>query len=294
MRHLQAIILAACCVTLLSAGCGGKKQLSAEETFASGNENFEAGAYEVAIESYKELLDQHPFDEKALEAETKIALAYYLMGRYAEAIAAFSDFERMHPTDPQIPVVTYYLGMAYLKQMRPIDRDQAASSSAHAYFGAVIDRYPSSPWAERARLRRRECEETLGAHELYVASFYLRQKNLGAAEARLAHLLQDYPGTDAAAQALSVFGKEYLKRDMTEPATLAFLALVQNHPDDPLAIEAGATLTRLDGNGTSDDLSGDPLQMLVARLTHGPQGLDDAVTESTPAYEFVDTTQQPY
>ena len=294
MRHPQPIVLAACFAIILSAGCSAKKQLSAEETFAAGNESFEAGAYELAIESYKELLDQHPFDEKALEAETKIALAYYLMGRYAEAIAAFSDFERMHPTDPQIPVVTYYLGMAYLKQMRPIDRDQAASSSAHAYFGAVIDRYPSSPWAERARLRLRECEEALAAHELYVASFYLRQKNLGAAEARLLHLLQDYPGTDAAAHALSVFGKAYLKRHLAEPATLAFLALVQYHPDDPLAAEASATLIRLNGGATPDRLPGDPLQMLMARLTRQPQGANEAVAESTPAYEFVDIAPQPY
>jgi len=274
----------------LHAGCSQKKQLTAEETFASANEHFESGAYEIAIESYKELLDQHPFDENALEAETKIALAYYLMGRYAEAIAAFSDFERMHPTSPQIPVVTYYLGMAYLKQMRPVDRDQTASDSAHAYFRAVIERHPTSPWAERSRLRLRECEEALAAHELYVASFYLRQKNLSAAEARLRHLLEDYPGTDAAARALHVFGNAYLQRDLREPAALAFLALVQYHPDDPLAAEATSTLNSM-GDSSAP---GDPLQMLMARLAQQPRTVADTVAESTPAYEFIEIAPPQY
>jgi outer membrane protein assembly factor BamD len=290
MRHSRPILLAVCLVVALHAGCSQKKPLTAEETFASANEHFESGAYEIAIESYKELLDQHPFDENALEAETKIALAYYLMGRYAEAIAAFSDFERMHPTSAQIPVVTYYLGMAYLKQMRPVDRDQTASSSAYAYFRAVIERHPTSPWAERSGLRLRECEEALAAHELYVASFYLRQKNLSAAEARLLHLLQDYPGTDAAARALHVFGNAYLKQDLREPATLAFLVLVQYHPDDPLAAEARDTLSTMGDSGAP----GDPLQMLMARLAQQPRTVNDAVAESTPAYEFIQIDPPQY
>jgi outer membrane protein assembly factor BamD len=266
-RTILALLVATVAAALFA--CAGRQKLTADETFLGANEHFDSGAYELAISGYKKLLDEYPFTEQSEEAEMKIAQAYYLLGRYAEAITAFSDFERMHPTSPKVPRVTYYLGMSYLKQMRPIDRDQSASGNAHAYFRAVLDRYPGSPWAERARLRLRECEEALAAHELYVSEFYLRDKKLLAAESRLTHLLRTYPNTDAAARALHLLGTTYLERDLREPAALAFLALIAHHADHPLADQATAELVRLQGApmGNGSAPTADPLGLLIAHLT---------------------------
>jgi outer membrane protein assembly factor BamD len=261
-RRVSTLLLAlACCA---AAGCAAKQKLSAADTYAQAAGHFDEEAYELAIQDYKELLDQHPFSEHAEEAELKIAHAYYLMRRYAEAIAAFSDFERMHPTSPNLAFVAYHLGMSYLEQTSTTDRDQSPSSNAHAYFRAVVDRYPGNPWAERAQLRLRECQEALAGHELYVAAFYLRQRNLRAAEARLAQILRDYPGTEAAARALYLFGEAYAKEALWEPATLALRALVIHYPEDPHAAEATDTLAGLDR--VPDPVDGDPLAALVSRL----------------------------
>jgi len=268
---IQGVRFLFCFLTVLSAiafGCASKRTPTAEETFITAREHFDRGAYELAIEAYKELLDQHPFSEHSGEAETKIAQAYYLMGRYPEAIAAFGDFERMHPTSPLVPLVNYYLGMSYLRQMRPMDRDQDASANAHAYFRAVIDRYPGTPWAERARLRLRECDEALAAHELYIAEFYLRQDNLPAAEARFRQLLKAYVNTDAAGRALHLFGEEYLNRDREDLAELSFLVLITHHRDDPLADRARARLEHLTRSGgvSGNAAAPDPLELLISRL----------------------------
>jgi len=269
-------------------GCAGKRKLSAEEANAQASEYFETGAYDLAIESYKELLDQHPFTEHAAAAELKTAQAYYLMGRYAEATAAFSDFERMHPTSPDVPVVTYYLGMSYLKQMRPQDRDQGPSDKARAYFAAVIDRYPGSPWAERAALRLRECDEALAAHELYVASFYLRRKNLPAAEARFGRLLRAYPDTDAAAQALLLLGAAYAEQGMQRPAALAYRVLQVRHSEDPVISQARQLL---DGIPAGADGGGDPLEALLAeRLTRAASGAETEFTPGVPGPSFGDSS----
>jgi outer membrane protein assembly factor BamD len=268
-------------------GCAGRRALSAEETHAQASEYFESGAYELAIESYKDLLDQHPFTEHAADAELKTAQAYYLMGRYAEATAAFSDFERMHPTSPQVPVVTYYLGMSYLKQMRPEDRDQEPSDKAHAYFAAVIDRYPGSPWAERARLRLRECDETLAAHELYVANFYLRRKNLPAAEARFGHLLRNYPNTDAAAEGLFRLGYAYAEQGLHRPAALAYRVVLARHAEAPIAGDARRMLDEIPAGVADGD--GDPLEALLAeRLARTAAATDAGFTPGVPGPSFTD------
>jgi len=256
-------VLIVLAVTMLAVGCAGKKRLvPSEKLWSEGNSAYHDEAWEIAIERYKALLDQHPFDANAEEAELKIGQAHYFAGHYAEAIASFGDFERMHPTSSNLPVVEYHLGMAYLAQASTSDRDQQAATNANTYFQNLVDRFPASPWAEKARLRIRECREAMAMHESGIAQYYLRHRNMKAAEARLRTLLSEYPDTDATAQALYVFAETYARRKEPEGATLALATLAHHHPEGPLAADArrrlGTELSALDGD--------DPLPRLVQRL----------------------------
>jgi outer membrane protein assembly factor BamD len=255
--------LGALFVALIAFGCAHKKPvIPPEKLWDEGENAFHDEAWELAIDRYKMLLDQHPFDSRAEEAELRIAQSHYLNQRYAEAIAAFGDFERMHPTSPELPMVEYYLGMSYLAQTSTSDRDQQAHTNALTYFRNLIDRFPNTPWAEKARLRVRECREALAKHESDIARYYLKQGNLKAAEARLRGLLVEYPETDATAQALYAFAQAYAARDEDEGATLALATLVRHHPDGPLGREARERLA--EGSASVD--GDDPLRLLVARI----------------------------
>jgi outer membrane protein assembly factor BamD len=128
------------------AGCAGKKApVPADQLWTEGNASFEDEAYDYAIEKYKALLDQYPFDQHAEEAELKIAQAYYAAERYPEAIAAFSNFERMHPTSTFLPTTEYHRGLSYLAQYTTADRDQQAVTNALNTFRNIVDRFPGTP-----------------------------------------------------------------------------------------------------------------------------------------------------
>ncbi len=249
-------------IALTLAGCSGKKPIAPADTlWTEGNEFYDDEAWDAAIDKYKALLDQHPFDPHAEEAELKIAQSYYGAGRWAEAIAAFSDFERMHPTSNSLPMVEYQIGMSSMAQSSTSDRDQSTTANALGYFRNVVDRFPGSPWAERAALRMRECKEQLARHDVDIATYYLRHGNMLAAEARLKGLLETSPESDATAEALWAFAKTYDKRDETDQAKLALATLVRHHPYGPLADDARQKL------GGDDVAAGpDPLPELVAKL----------------------------
>ncbi len=250
-------------IIALGAGCSGKKPESPEEYYEIASEHLRDGAYPLAIENYQELLDQHPFSPLAEDAEFKIAQAHFQNRSCPEAIAGFSDFQRRHPTSPYLPLVGYLIGVCHENQMQKPDRDQSASQSAHAYFQAVINQYPESPFSDLAAERLHHCRESLAQHEYNVAAYYRKMGNRKAAEVRLIDLVKRYNDTDQAADALYDLAAIYLDREEPDKAALAYSALLFHHPDHNLANDAEKKLSKI---STLDDRPlGDPVAALMAR-----------------------------
>jgi outer membrane protein assembly factor BamD len=196
----------------LTVACSAPPRLSADQYYTEGQAAFADENYEVAIRSYKDLLDQYPFDARAEEAELTIAESHYKKKQYAEAIAAFNDFQRMHPMSPTLAKVYYLLGKSYEKQMTTPDRDQTAADNAQGWYRVVVDRYPTSEYAPKARRRMARCRESIAAHEAYIAAFYFRRDNLRAGENRVKGALEAYPDTVATTRALENLAQAYEAR----------------------------------------------------------------------------------
>jgi outer membrane protein assembly factor BamD len=230
----RLIVLAV--VAVVAAACGKAPKLSADAYYGEATTAFDDENYEVAIKSYKGLLDNYPFSDKAEEAELRIAQAHYQDEDYAEAIAAFNDFQRMHPLSPHLPEVYYLLGKSYRDQMTTTDRDQGAAANAHGWFRVVVDRYPETTFAEKARAEMAACRESLAEHELYIASYYFKRGNLLAGENRVKGILETYPDTAAARRALARLAEAYAENGgEQEREKLARDAVAELGPADPAA-----------------------------------------------------------
>lgn len=247
---------------LATAGCAAKPPATANDYFSLASDNLREGAYNQAVENYRNLLDEHPFSEYSEEAELKIGVAHYKSGACPEATAAFTDFQRRHPTSPHLPLVGYLLGQCAEQQMRPSDRDQSASQNAHAYYQALMQQHPTSPYAELARDRMQQCRETLADHELQIAQYYVTYNNKKAAETRLLDLVNRFNDTDVAGDALFQLGELYRDEDQRERAVLAFSAVEYHHPEHDAARRAEGRLKQLLKDEPPP--AGDPLAALKA------------------------------
>jgi outer membrane protein assembly factor BamD len=271
-------------------GCAAKKHLTADQYFREASDNFRQGAFTLATDQFHELLDQYPFSQYSEEAEIRIAQAQYLLGRYAEAIVAFTDFQRRHPTSPYLPFVGYYEGMCYAKQMGTIDRDQAAAQNAQNVFLTLIQQYPDSPFADLAREQLAHCRRNLAEHELYIARYYAKRDNDKAAEIRLLLLAARYSDTNASADALLRLGNLYRRDRQDSDAVLAYRALEQMHPRSAQASVAKRALDRLAKADPPPD--GDPLDLLLAE--NGRQrGSENLQVVKVPGLESTRTPRLP-
>jgi outer membrane protein assembly factor BamD len=230
VRAPALAILAASLAVFTTTACGPKKikVRPADDLHQDAREFHQDESYTAAIDTYKQLLDNYPLDPRVEEIELAMARAHYADGAYPESIAAFSDFQRMHPTSPELPGVEYSIGQAYLDQASTIDRDLAAAASASRRFESVIDRFPEDGHAVESARKLHESREFLAERELYVAKFYARRGRTPAARVRMAQLIARYPETKAAGEAMELVAEQGREGEDPALATLAEDARKEN------------------------------------------------------------------
>ncbi len=197
-RPLLAAVVVLSTSALVMSACSAPPPPKESELLAEATQSFEDTSYLTAIEDYERLIEQFPFSDAAETARLRIGHAHYLARQYQQAIAAFNDFERLHPTSPDLPFVEYTIGLCYLDQSTTHDRDKSASEDALRQFERVAQRHAGTLYGELARFRALQARENLAEHELAVAAYYMESGNSDAAYARYQYVLSAFPSTESA------------------------------------------------------------------------------------------------
>ncbi|MCK5696054.1 MAG: outer membrane protein assembly factor BamD [Desulfobacula sp.] len=195
-------------VALLLCGCSlfetsNEMEKSAQELVSEGSSAFVDEDYKTAVKAYTDLKDWYPFSKYAILAELKIADAHYHLEEYDEAILAYEEFEKMHPKNEAIPHIIYRTGLCWFNQMGTIDRDHTPAKNSLIQFNRLIDQFPKSEYVQKAKEDIKACMDNLSGHELYVANFYFKTKKYKAALKRYEYLVENYPESKEAQEALN-------------------------------------------------------------------------------------------
>ncbi len=174
---------------------------------AEGDKEAKQSDLESATAKYQRIKDRYPYSKLALEAELKLADVLYERRLYEEAKDAYSEFERLHPTNPNVPYVIYQNGMCDFIQIDAIDRDQVHTQKAIVDFNRLVKRFPDSEYAARAYMKIRQCYINLAEYELYVGDFYFKQRKYRAAMGRYRYILENYPDLGQYHDALTSMSK---------------------------------------------------------------------------------------
>ncbi|MEW6387278.1 MAG: outer membrane protein assembly factor BamD [Thermodesulfobacteriota bacterium] len=149
--------------------------------------------YLDAIDTFEKLRDRYPYSDQAMLAQIKLADAYFYQKKYDEALQAYKDFEKLHPTNPAVPYCIYRQGLCYYRQRSTIDRDQTFTLKALEEFRRLKQKYPQDENVPKAEKFFSQCRSDLAEHEYYVATFYFKTKHYAASLERFQILAQEYP-----------------------------------------------------------------------------------------------------
>ena len=186
--NLWRQVLAGSVLLFLLSGCGAidyffltPPQDTARELAEAGTQAMEDEQYNKAINAFETLKDRYPFSPFATVAELGLADAYFLDENYSAAVTAYKEFEAIHPGHEAIPYVLFRTGVASYEQFTSIDRPQDNIREAIQYFRRVSTSFPDSEYAALADDYVKKCRRLIAEHEIYVADFYWRTENYGAA-----------------------------------------------------------------------------------------------------------------
>lgn len=198
-------------LALLLSACAGVQENKSETTpevlYAEAQAEAKDKEYERAQKILDRIRDDFPFSKVAVEAELLGADLAFDQEKFEEATAAYKAFEDLHPTNPRVSYAVFRRGLAQMALSRPEDRDQTATHGAAEAFQRLLHASPDGPYAAEARQKLAVARGRLAAHELYVASFYLRREQPDAARLRLETLLKDYPDTPQRGEAARLLAR---------------------------------------------------------------------------------------
>jgi len=215
---------------LLSCAAKKPEQFSNDQTlYQYALKLFENHDYAEAITFFESLRNRFPQSPFLLDSELKIADAHFEKGEYAEAEVSYQTFRSLHPTNIKIPYVVLRLAICHFKRIpRGIDRDQTHTEKAIAIFEELTLRWPNSSESKEARPLLLKCRRALGEREMYVANFYLKNRQYNAAIQRLANLRENMDFHELKAEATYKLGYAHLKMDNVQQAKEILSELLNN------------------------------------------------------------------
>jgi len=235
----SAILLLAAVAALPLAACahGGSKGDTAyvasdvSTLYSAAKKTMDQGQYEDAAKLFDEVERQHPYSVWARRAQLMSAFNYYLAHKYNDAVSSAQRFVTIHPGNEETPYAQYLIAMSYYQQINDVNRDQATTQLASDAFGDLIRRYPQSRYASDARLKMDLIRDHLAGKEMEVGRFYQRSGQWLAATYRFRTVIDQYPTSSDAPEALERLVECDLALGLPDEARKSAAVLGRNFPD---------------------------------------------------------------
>jgi outer membrane protein assembly factor BamD len=251
---VSRIVLRIVVITLVAALCGcswfkrgGKGDpmdtLPVEQLYQRGVDALDSGNNDLAMRSFQRLISRFPFGPYTEQSHLNLAYAQYRDHKPDDAYSTANRFIKTYPTHRHIDYAYYLRGLinfnrssGFLERYVGQDmtqRDQANVRQSFDDFGSLVSRYPTSRYAEDARLRMIHLRNMMASSELNIALYYLKRGAYVASSNRAKAVVEAYPQSPQAGDALAVLMLSYAKLGQEELSGDARRVLELNYPAHP-------------------------------------------------------------
>ena len=214
---------------------------SAQRLYGEAKDSMGNKQWDQAIKYFEKLEARFPYGRFAQQAGLEIAYCHWKGDDRAAALAAADRFIKLYPNHQHVDYAYYLKGLinfnddqgllGFLSSQDMSDRDPKGAREAFEAFREVVTRFPESRYAADAAARMRYLVNSLAAHEVHVARYYMKRTAYIAAANRAQYAIQHYPQAPAVEEAVFILVKAYDALGMPELRDAADRVMQKNFPD---------------------------------------------------------------
>jgi outer membrane protein assembly factor BamD len=247
-RWNRGLAILAAALVVLCGGCGLLPEVKeetagwpAERLYSTAHDAMLEGNYTRAIKLFETLEARYPYGRYAQQAILEGAFSQWRANEQAAATAACDRFIRTYPNHPNVDYAYYLKGLVYFREDQGMfgyvydvdlsERDPKQMRDSFAAFKELVQRFPSSRYADDASARMRYLVNALGMYEVHVARYYYDRGAYVAAANRAQAALVNTPQTPSNEPALDLLMKSYEKLGLAQLADDSRRILAKTYPD---------------------------------------------------------------
>jgi outer membrane protein assembly factor BamD len=187
--------------------------------------------YTKAIETFQTIVDNYPYSEYEIEAQLKIADAYFDDKSYEEALSYYRDFADLHPQNPRVPYTILRSAQCHYNQISSVNRDQTTTKEALRYLEQLSSMYPYEPETREGEVLLQQLRTRLAENMLEIGDFYLKRKQYQSAATRYRATIDEFPGLGLDSEALFKLGICYENMKRGDEALRLYHVVLENFSD---------------------------------------------------------------
>ncbi len=184
------------------AGCESSKlsfsDECVEQVYLKAESLLREGNFEDASKKFKDIDMYFPYSEKASTSHIMSAYCDFQSGSYEDSVRELDIFLKYHPYHKMVPYALYLKAIGRSMMISKVGRDLTQAKEAKKIFIELINRFPSSKYAEDSKKRIVILDDIIAAHELVIGRYYQERKSYLAAINRYNYVVSEFSGTKSA------------------------------------------------------------------------------------------------
>jgi len=202
MKKLSLLLL----FVVILASCRSQQLIRPGDTlqvaYAKAYSLYDEEKWDDAISAFETVISIGRGTDIGRDSQYYLAESYYNNRQYLIAASEYERYATSFPNDPRLEEVNYKTALSYYQLSPRYNVDQTHTNRALERFRLFMARHPNSDLVEDAGNKVEELQEKLARKHYESAEFYMRTNRYRAAATYFDIVIDRFPGTTWAEQAL--------------------------------------------------------------------------------------------
>jgi len=286
-RHLIGLVLIAVLTGCATTSTVDNEQMArdtAEKIYANGRSALLGQDYQSASQYFKKLEANYPDSPYNQQAQMELAYAYFKAGDFNASIATSERLIRNYPENDNLDYSLYLKALASFEQASQLiahsqdsENSILAAQTALHNFNDLTTQFPQSKYQQDADKRIDYLQEQLAQYEVTAARNAIEQGNHASAVVHARNVVENYPQTRSAADALAIVDMGYEIMSLGQAPNNGVDTPTPQTTEEP-DLESTAMFTNI---AVATEAASSAMNTVVAQQTTTQDTMADTIAEAS-------------